>query len=149
MKFTYLLFMGLLTFLFGTCEKPDFSKLVYESYNGSLAPEYRERYIIEVLKDKIIYTNYLPNDENLKLEEANKEEVDIDSTDFAKIKQEVYKLAVIKCKSSEDCDGGGVQTITGYKNEKEVFSNEHYGCGNKCDGFYKLKKYLQNFKTNK
>ncbi len=141
--------MGILSFILSSCKKPDFDKLVYETYNGSLAPEYRERDIIELTKDSITYTAFSPNSENFELTVEQKEVSKIDSTDFEKIKKQLYKLGVITCKSSEDCDGGGMHTITGYKKGKVVFSNTHYGCGGECSGFYDLLKSLNGYKHSK
>ena len=140
--------MGILSFLLGSCEKPDFDKLVYESYNGSLAPEYRERYIVEVTKDSITFTSFSPNTENFELTEKQEKKNRIDSVEFGKIKSKVYDLGVIKCKSSDDCDGGGTQTITGYKKGKSIFTNTHYGCDNDCSGFYELLKSLNGFRKS-
>lgn len=61
----------------------------------------------------------------------------------------MYQLGVIKCKSSQDCDGGGTHTITGYKKGKVAFSNTHYGCGGECSGFYELLQFLNEYKLGK
>jgi hypothetical protein len=138
MKPQYIVLMGILSFIFGGCEKPDFDKLVYESYNNSVAPEYREQTTIEVSTDKITYTTTLAN------ETPNIKTTAINSEDFEKIKNKIYELSVIKCKSSDECDGGGIRTVTGYKKGKTVFSNTHYGCHD-CPGFYELLTFLNNF----
>lgn len=52
--------MGILSFILSSCKKPDFDKLVYESYNGSLAPEYRERNVIELTKIALHTPPFLP-----------------------------------------------------------------------------------------
>ncbi len=148
MKIKYMVFMGILSFILSSCEKPDFDKLVYEAYNGSLAPEYRERYIIELTKVNILYTTFSPNSTDFELTVVHKVETKIDSTDFKKIKKLVHQLGIIKCKSPDDCDGGGTQTITAYKKGKVVFSNTHYGCGDECSGFYDLLQSLKEYKPN-
>jgi hypothetical protein len=147
MKIKYLIFMGILSFILSSCKKPDFDKLVYETYNGSLAPEYRERNVVEVTKGSITYTSFLPNNENFELTEVQMDEAKIDSADFVKLKEQVYQLGVIKCKSSEDCDGGGTHTITGYKNGKTVFSNTHFGCGGDCSSFHDLLQILNEYRS--
>ena len=133
--------MGMLSLIFGGCEKPDFDELVYESFNGSLPPEYQEQYIVEITTDKITYTTISSNKTKKKGTRM------LNKTDFNEIKKKIYELKVIKCNSSDDCDGGGTHSLTAYKKGKKVFSNTHYGCDDDCNGFYKLLKLLNSFAT--
>lgn len=84
--------------------------MVYESYNGSLSPEYREKYQIEISKAKIIFKTAANeyNDSTKKLEPVISEKtVNITAQDFEEIEQHIIESGIINCKSSDDYDGGG------------------------------------------